>query len=225
MPRCIVRSAPCRDWTGALGASPVGRPDRPGGQPPVPRGQVERRLASRRVARGRRRPAARCAGRRCPRPARAPTAGAVGPTGASRSSSRSASTRAPSATPSCATSTGGERGGRGCSPGCSPIICGPTPPGSRSSTCWSRCPPTSGPRARRDWDPVGEIAGRLERLVEPLWEIGRRRGRQAGVRRRPMQGRPWAERQAIAAGPLRARWWCRRRSGWRAPGSWSSTTC
>ena len=63
-------------------------------------------------------------------------------------------------------------------------------------------PAYTGPRARRDWDPVGEIAGRLQRLVAPLWEIAA-----GAVEKREetpaMQGRPWADRQEIAAGPLR----------------------
>jgi predicted amidophosphoribosyltransferase len=59
-----------------------------------------------------------------------------------------------------------------------------------------------GPHARRDWDPMGEIVARLRGLVHPLWEtaIG------AVVKRAetpPMGGRPWAERQRIASGPLR----------------------
>jgi predicted amidophosphoribosyltransferase len=59
-----------------------------------------------------------------------------------------------------------------------------------------------GPRARRNWDPIGEIAVRLRPLVEPFWDsaIG-------AVSKRaetpPMQGRAWADRQSIAAGPLR----------------------
>jgi predicted amidophosphoribosyltransferase len=63
-------------------------------------------------------------------------------------------------------------------------------------------PAYTGPHARRDWDPVGEIAGRLQGLVVPLWEIAG-----GAVEKRQetpaMQGRPWAGRQAIAAGPLR----------------------
>jgi predicted amidophosphoribosyltransferase len=63
-------------------------------------------------------------------------------------------------------------------------------------------PAYTGRRARRDWDPVGEIAGRLEGLVTPLWEIAA-----GAVEKRAetpaMQGRPWADRQHIAAGPLR----------------------
>jgi predicted amidophosphoribosyltransferase len=59
-----------------------------------------------------------------------------------------------------------------------------------------------GPSARRSWDPVGEIASRLCRLVEPLWEVAL-----GAVRKKretpPMQGRGWADRRAIAAGPLR----------------------
>ncbi len=63
-------------------------------------------------------------------------------------------------------------------------------------------PAYAGPQARRPWDPVGEIVARLGRLVEPLWEtaIG------AVIKRAEspaMQGQPWAERQAIASGPLR----------------------
>jgi predicted amidophosphoribosyltransferase len=63
-------------------------------------------------------------------------------------------------------------------------------------------PAYRGPRARRDWDPVGEIARRLRPLVEPHWEtaVG------AVIKRAetpPMQGRAWAARQAIATGPLR----------------------
>ena len=58
-----------------------------------------------------------------------------------------------------------------------------------------------GPHARRDWDPVGEIVARLDGLVHPLWEtvVG------AVVKRAEtpaMGGRPWAERQRIASGPL-----------------------
>jgi predicted amidophosphoribosyltransferase len=59
-----------------------------------------------------------------------------------------------------------------------------------------------GPGARRQWDPVGEIAVRLQTLVEPWWEIA------FGVVSKqretpPMQGHPWVDRQVIAAGPLR----------------------
>ncbi len=59
-----------------------------------------------------------------------------------------------------------------------------------------------GPHARRDWDPVGEIVARLGGLVYPLWETGVG----AVVKRAEtpaMGGRPWAERQRIASGPLR----------------------
>jgi predicted amidophosphoribosyltransferase len=63
-----------------------------------------------------------------------------------------------------------------------------------------------GPSARRGWDPIGEIAAELRPLVEPLWEVA------CGVvskrRETPrMQGRPWTDRQAIAAGPLRRALW------------------
>jgi predicted amidophosphoribosyltransferase len=56
--------------------------------------------------------------------------------------------------------------------------------------------------ARRCWDPVGEIAIRLRPMVEPLWELA------FGVVSKrcetpPMQGRPFSDRQVIAAGPLR----------------------
>ena len=63
-------------------------------------------------------------------------------------------------------------------------------------------PSYTGPQARRDWDPVGEIAARLRLLVEPLWDVAI-----GAVRKRaetpPMQGRPWTDRQVIASGPLR----------------------
>jgi predicted amidophosphoribosyltransferase len=63
-----------------------------------------------------------------------------------------------------------------------------------------------GPSARRDWDPVGQIAAELRPLVEPLWEVA-----SGAVSKRretpPMQGRPWADRQAIASGPLRRALW------------------
>jgi predicted amidophosphoribosyltransferase len=59
-----------------------------------------------------------------------------------------------------------------------------------------------GPSARRNWDPVGQIAAELRPLVEPLWDVA---SGVVGKRREtpPMQGRPWAQRQAIACGPLR----------------------
>ncbi|MGH9054858.1 MAG: ComF family protein [Acidimicrobiales bacterium] len=56
--------------------------------------------------------------------------------------------------------------------------------------------------ARRAWDPVGELAARLESLVAPRWDLQP----DAIVKRAEtpaMRGRPWSERQAIAAGPLR----------------------
>jgi predicted amidophosphoribosyltransferase len=64
-------------------------------------------------------------------------------------------------------------------------------------------PAYRGPWARRRWDPVGEIAFRLRPLVQPLWEVA------VGVVSKrhetpPMQGRTSAERQAVAAGPLRS---------------------
>jgi predicted amidophosphoribosyltransferase len=63
-------------------------------------------------------------------------------------------------------------------------------------------PAYQGPRARRDWDPVGEIIGRLRPLVEPFWETA-----VGAVTKRaetpPMQGRAWADRQSVATGPLR----------------------
>jgi predicted amidophosphoribosyltransferase len=63
-------------------------------------------------------------------------------------------------------------------------------------------PAYTGPRARRAWDPVGEVVARLGGLVEPLWETAPG----AVVKRAEtpaMQGRPWIDRQRIAAGPLR----------------------
>jgi predicted amidophosphoribosyltransferase len=56
--------------------------------------------------------------------------------------------------------------------------------------------------ARRNWDPVGEIALRLRGLVHPLWEMA------LGVVSKeretpPMQGHSAAVRQLIASGPLR----------------------
>jgi predicted amidophosphoribosyltransferase len=59
-----------------------------------------------------------------------------------------------------------------------------------------------GPGARRPWDPIGEILVHLDRLTGPAWQIGRR----VIVKRHEtptMRGRPWSERQAIAAGALR----------------------
>jgi predicted amidophosphoribosyltransferase len=59
-----------------------------------------------------------------------------------------------------------------------------------------------GRHARRNWDPIGEIASRLQRLVEPSWEMDT--GAVAKRAETPtMQGRSWSERQAIACGPLR----------------------
>ena len=63
-------------------------------------------------------------------------------------------------------------------------------------------PAYAGPAARRDWDPVGEIAARLRPLVEPLWDTAI--GAVAKRAETPaMQGRGWAARQAIASGALR----------------------
>jgi predicted amidophosphoribosyltransferase len=63
-------------------------------------------------------------------------------------------------------------------------------------------PAYTGPGARRMWDPVGDILLRLDGLTGDEWSIGRR----VIVKCRetpPMRGRPWSERQTIAAGPLR----------------------
>jgi predicted amidophosphoribosyltransferase len=59
-----------------------------------------------------------------------------------------------------------------------------------------------GPGARRNWDPVGEVVDRLAPLLGPGWEVAPR----VVVKTRetpPMQGRTAAERQVIAAGPVR----------------------
>jgi predicted amidophosphoribosyltransferase len=56
--------------------------------------------------------------------------------------------------------------------------------------------------ARRNWDPVGEVALRLSGLVHPLWEMAI--GAVSKVRETPpMQGHSSADRQLIASGPLR----------------------
>jgi predicted amidophosphoribosyltransferase len=63
-------------------------------------------------------------------------------------------------------------------------------------------PTYAGPQARRSWDPVGEITSRLGGLIAPFWETEPG----AVVKRTEtpaMQGRPWVERQRVAAGPLR----------------------
>jgi predicted amidophosphoribosyltransferase len=63
-----------------------------------------------------------------------------------------------------------------------------------------------GPGARRRWDPVGDILLGLDGLTGPEWPIAQR----IIVKRREtpaMRGRPWSERQAIAAGPLRRALW------------------
>ena len=81
-----------------------------------------------------------------------------------------------------------------------------------------------GPHARRDWDPVGEIVARLGGLVAPALGDRGRRGRQAGRKRRPCRVAPGPTARRSPPGPSGGRWWCRRRAGWPAPGSWSSTT-
>jgi predicted amidophosphoribosyltransferase len=63
-------------------------------------------------------------------------------------------------------------------------------------------PGYTGPGARRTWDPVGDILLELNGMTADEWSIGL----QVVVKRGetpPMRGRPWSERQAIAAGPLR----------------------
>jgi predicted amidophosphoribosyltransferase len=60
-----------------------------------------------------------------------------------------------------------------------------------------------GPGARRAWDPVGEILASLEDVAGGGWQIERRlitKSQETPA----MRGRPWAQRQAIAAGPLRS---------------------
>ena len=71
---------------------------------------------------------------------------------------------------------------------------------------------------------MGEIARRLRPLVEPLWDVAI-----GAVEKRAetptMQGRPWAERQGIASGPLRRSLFVPDAVGWPAPACWSWTTC
>lgn len=63
-------------------------------------------------------------------------------------------------------------------------------------------PAYTGAGARRDWDPVGAIAAHLHQQLAPLWDIAT--GVVAKRMETPaMQGRSWADRQAIATGPLR----------------------
>ncbi len=59
-----------------------------------------------------------------------------------------------------------------------------------------------GPGGRRAWDPVGDILVSLENMSRGDWQIG---GRVIVKRYETpaMRGLPWAQRQAIAAGPLR----------------------
>lgn len=59
-----------------------------------------------------------------------------------------------------------------------------------------------GPGARRGWDPVGEIVGRLAPRLGPGWEVAPGALVKTGETPR-MQGRTAGERQVIAAGPLR----------------------
>lgn len=59
-----------------------------------------------------------------------------------------------------------------------------------------------GPGARRRWDPVGGILEELAPSLGAAWSVEPG----AVVKRAetpPMQGRAWAARQAVAAGPLR----------------------
>jgi predicted amidophosphoribosyltransferase len=63
-------------------------------------------------------------------------------------------------------------------------------------------PTYTGPSGRRDWDPVGEILGRLEPALQPGWRVVP--NAIVKVAETPgMQGRTWAERQRLAAGPIR----------------------
>ena len=63
-------------------------------------------------------------------------------------------------------------------------------------------PSYCGPGSRRGWDPVGEILAQLADVAGQQWPIPR----DLMVKRvdtPPMQGRPWSQRQQLAAGPLR----------------------
>jgi predicted amidophosphoribosyltransferase len=60
-----------------------------------------------------------------------------------------------------------------------------------------------GPGARRAWDPVGEILASLEDVAGGDWQIERRLVTKS-QETPAMRGLPWAQRQAIAAGPLRS---------------------
>jgi predicted amidophosphoribosyltransferase len=63
-------------------------------------------------------------------------------------------------------------------------------------------PSYRGPGARRSWDPVGDVVDRLVPLLGSGWEIVP--GAVVKVHETPaMQGRGAAERQVIAAGPVR----------------------
>lgn len=64
-------------------------------------------------------------------------------------------------------------------------------------------PAFTGPGARRAWDPVGAVLAELPPLLGPTWAVER----ELVVKRHEtpgMAGLGWAERQAVARGPLRA---------------------
>ncbi len=64
-------------------------------------------------------------------------------------------------------------------------------------------PAYTGPGARRAWDPVGAILAQLPPLLGPAWAVEPRLV--VKTRETPgMAGLGWAERQAVARGPLRA---------------------
>src|ERR1700722_16195524 len=72
-----------------------------------------------------------------------------------------------------------------------------------ANCCWfeefdllAGVPTYTGPSARRDWDPVGEILDRLEPALQPGWRVVP--NAIVKVAETPgMQGRTWAERQRL----------------------------
>jgi predicted amidophosphoribosyltransferase len=63
-------------------------------------------------------------------------------------------------------------------------------------------PSYCGRGARRGWDPVGEILAKMEAIVGHDWHIDRDLIVKCSDTP-AMQGRPWYERERVAAGPLR----------------------
>lgn len=64
-------------------------------------------------------------------------------------------------------------------------------------------PAYTGPGARRAWDPLGAVLAELRPLLGPVWAV--EPGLVVKSRETPgMAGLGWAERQAVARGPLRA---------------------